>query len=660
MGNDIGFYGFIRTATVVPSNLIVGDVIGNANKIHDIIGQLIADGVRVAVFPELCLTGYTCGELFRSDALLSEIVLALHIINKACAGDILVYVGAPLKTFDGSALYNCAIALAGRDDYIVIPKRNLPNYCEFYEKRWFTEYDGNAELKFAIKSCKHQKSGLIQIDYPNVIIGAEICEDMWVPDNPSSRLAQNGAKIIVNLSGGNEIVGKADYRRKLIEVTSAKNICGYIYCNAGMYESTQDMVFSGHSIIAENGSILAESKPFGGQSDAYSNAQVCVTEIDVKKLTHDRLRQDTFKTNPTECYHMPLSKPNHETTLLRDVNPFPFVPCYEADLLSRCEAITNMQVWGLVKRIQSCKCQKLVIGISGGLDSTLALLVAVDAMNILKRPLTDIIGITMPGMGTTSRTKNNAVDLMVSLGISVETIPIKDAVVEHLNSLNHSLDVHDVTYENAQARERTQILFDYANMHNGIVVGTGDLSELALGWCTYNGDQMSNYGVNASIPKTLVKYLVNYYATRYAMVQGKREVWDILKDIINTPISPELLPADTNGNIVQNTEDTVGSYELIDFFMYNMLRCGCGPNKMAYLAREAARKHNIPGWTEEYVHQTLSKFIKRFFAMQFKRSCMPDGPKVGSVTLSPRGDWRMPSDASPAAWLRELGDFTEH
>lgn len=640
---------FIRVATVCPNNLEVGNVFHNAMEIASVIPELIKKQVSIAVFPELCLTGYTCGDLFHHDTLMADIDSAIDVISAACDGKIMVFVGAPVRNRCGSALYNCALCITGWSDVAVIPKRNLPNYGEFYEKRWFTEYDGSCAIEFALSSrYTVASSGIVTTSDGLLRIGCEICEDVWVPGAPSDTMSRDGAMVIVNLSGGNEILGKSQYRRKLIEVASAKNVCAYVYCNAGMYESTQDMVFSGHSIIAEAGTVITERCPF-------TDEVILTADIDLGKLRHDRIRQDTFR--PTTDYAALSSrvdfKPIPLQSLERIINAHPFTPEYDMDDgFARCYMVTSMQAWGLVKRFKSCHCTQLVIGISGGLDSTLALLVAVDAMKKLNLPAKHIIGITMPGMGTTDRTKNNATILMEQFGITSVEIPIRDSVLQHLKDIGHPDDVHDVTYENAQARERTQILFDYANMHNGIVVGTGDLSELALGWCTYNGDQMSNYGVNSSIPKTLVKFLVKHYANQYRQ-EGMHAIADTLDDIVDTPISPELLPADKDGKIAQKTEDTVGSYELVDFFLYNMLRNGAGPRKLFFLAHTAVEQGNA-SWTDDYIKNTLKTFITRFFSMQFKRSCMPDGPKVGSVTLSPRGDWRMPSDAVADAWLREL------
>lgn len=639
-------YGFLRVASVSPQ-VYVGQVERNTQEICAAIDVLKQEGVQVAVFPELCITGYTCADLFQQTLLLDKAEEALQIIASHCVG-IAVFVGLPLRGITG-ALYNCAVLLCG-DKKLVFPKKFIPNYSEFYEKRWFTPYQNEpclfadyeiGELLYlSIDGCKSSTKA---------IIGCEICEDVWVPNSPSTKYALNGANVIVNLSAGNEVIGKADYRKQLIAMNSAKNICAYVYANAGMGESTQDMVFSGHSMIAENGTIVSEKIPFD------NSTKWIIADVDIEKLNHERMHCETFS-QPDELKQSlrfdEITVAANQKDINRVVPGFPFVPSEGAARSKRAEEITRMQAWGLAKRIAHTHIENIVVGISGGLDSTLALLVACQAFDILGKDRKGIHGITMPGFGTTGRTYENAKHLVEYCGATLCEISIKESATLHLQDLNHSLDIHDITYENAQARERTQILFDYANMHNALVLGTGDLSELALGWCTYNGDQMSNYAVNVSIPKTLVRYLVQYYAD-YTFVANKPLV-EVLLDVIDTPVSPELLPPDKDGKIAQKTENSIGSYTLHDFFLFHTMRNGFSPKKIYYLVRLAIAQKQMPFFEDAVIKDTMKMFYRRFFAQQFKRSCMPDGVKVGSISFSPRGDWRMPSDACADIWLAEV------
>lgn len=654
-------FGFLRVAAVSP-DVVVGDVEQNVLNICQCIDELKQKGVQIAVFPELCITGYTCADLFEQNLLLESAKNALTGILAHTQG-IAVFVGLPLRSFSGS-LYNVAALLSDAEKILIYPKTFIPNYGEFYEKRWFTPFESSC-------GCNEQMfdwpvGGLLKINddsgFTGAVLAAEVCEDAWVPLSPSTVFCLNGANVIVNLSAGNEVIGKASYRKDLILGNSAKNVCAYVYANAGMGESTQDLVFSGHSLIAENGSLLAEKKPFDEKN------KFIISDIDIEKINHERIRMETFSQNSSffknsQSSNQSLPAKFQEITvkstdflknenLERKIDGHPFVPQVQEKMWARCAEITQMQAWGLAKRIRHTGVEKVVVGISGGLDSTLALLVACRAFDILKKERGNIVGITMPGFGTTGRTYENAKMLVKSCGASLEEISIKEAASGHLKDLSHALDVYDVTYENAQARERTQVLFDWANMHGAILIGTGDLSELALGWCTYNGDQMSNYGVNNSIPKTLVRCLVQYYAD--FVFKENEKLAETLNDIIDTPVSPELLPPDKDGKIAQKTENTVGSYILHDFFLYNCVRNGFSPEKIYFLAKIAVKQKNLEPFSDETIKNTLRIFYKRFFGQQFKRSCMPDGVKVGTVSLSPRGDWRMPSDSSVALWLKQV------
>lgn len=634
--------GMMRVAAVVPE-VAIANPMANAENIISMWPALTARGVRLAVFPELCVTGYTCADLFHQQSLLAVSDAAVERIAQATNGlGMAVIVGAPVKC--GDALLNCGILIADGRVVMSVPKSYLPNYNEFYERRWFRSGRGVSGEAFGAPLGV----GLLA-DVDGVKVGIEICEDLWTPAPPSSRAAMEGAEVIANLSASDDIIGKYAYLRSLILQQSARCISGYVYAGAGFGESSTDLVFDGKAFIAENGSMLAANERW--QNDA----QFVAADIDIEAIRRDRLHLGSF----ADCAEatlglayrivnadLPAAEAAEAPELMRHVSPRPFVPANDDEIDRRCGEIINIQAAGLARRLKATGCKSLVVGISGGLDSTLALMVATHAFRRLGLPVKGIIGVTMPGFGTTGRTHSNAVTLMEGLGVTTLEIPIGKAVEQHFADIGHDAAVHDVTYENSQARERTQILMDLANKYNGMVLGTGDLSELALGWATYNGDQMSMYGVNASVPKTLVKYLVRWFAMRSRV----KSVAAALNDIIDTPISPELIPADADGNIVQKTEDLVGPYELHDFFLYYMLRYGFSPRRVLSLAEMA--------FAGQFDRATILKwmrtFYRRLFTQQFKRSCMPDGPKVGSVCLSPRGDWRMPSDASSALWLSEL------
>ena len=599
----------------------------NKEEIKKAIDEAVKADVRLLVTPELSVTGYTCADLFFTKALRQEAENALdEIIAYTKDKNICVLVGMPIAHFN--KLYNCAVAVQDGRVINITAKTHLANYGEFYEKRWFDSGENIASHHSDKYDCEITTKGLINI-CDDVFVGVELCEDLWVPLPPSTYMALNGANMIVNLSASDEYVSKADYRRELVKNQSARCICAYVYAGASVCESTTDLVFSGATLIAENGAVLAEGERFS------RNNVMTVADVDVEKLNILRQKNMSFEQR-SDCgisYAPKLDNGNNDLKY-RFVDPHPFVPSDDEKRRENCREIFSIQAAGLAKRIEHVGSKGCVIGISGGLDSTLALLVAVEAVRSLGRPVTDVIGITMPGFGTTDRTYNNAIELMRSLGVRIMEINIKDACIQHMKDIGHDPAVTDVTYENIQARERTQILFDIANKHNCLLVGTGDLSELAMGWCTYNGDHMSMYGVNASVPKTLVKYLVKYVADT-----GDEKTRAILLDILDTPVSPELLPPDKSG---QKTEDNIGPYELHDFFLYNFIRFGFTGEKLQKLAEKA-----FDGiYDSETIGKWLTVFIKRFFISQFKRSCLPDSPKVGSVSLSPRGDWRMPSDAS--------------
>ena len=630
-------YGFVKVAAAVPA-VKVADVDYNVQQIESIIAQAEGRGVEVIVFPELCITGYTCQDLFKEQLLLDRaegaIITLLDFTRKL---NIISIVGLPVII--NGLLYNCAAVIQGGQILGVIPKTYLPNYAEFYEKRWFASaQDLNpSNFYFAGTSVSVSAEPKLFVTSSGMKFGVEICEDVWAPIPPSNNLALSGADIIFNLSASNELIGKHAYLKSLLAQQSARTISGYVYASSGFGESTQDLVYGGNAMIFENGHLLAEGDRF------CFSPQIQQYQIDVEKLRVERRQNTTFINAQRHSHALEIAcKPVQERDfeLQRAIDPHPFIPKNE-DMHSACEEILNIQVAGLAKRLYHINAQKAVIGISGGLDSTLALLVTVKAFDKLDLDRKGIIGITMPGFGTTDRTHNNAVKLMQTLGVTIREISIAKAVIQHFEDIGHDMKKHDITYENSQARERTQILMDAANQENAIVVGTGDLSELALGWATYNGDHMSMYGVNAGVPKTLIRYLVTYVSGEMAT--------DTLLDIVDTPISPELIPADELGNIKQKTEDLVGPYELHDFFIYYFLRYGFSPKKIFLMAQKA--------FADTYDDATIKKwlvtFCRRFFNQQFKRSCLPDGPKVGSVSLSPRGDWRMPSDASSALWLKE-------
>ena len=634
--------GFISVAAGTPK-IRVADCRYNAEQIFTLMREADKQGVKVLALPELCLTGYTCGDLFLQDTLLRGAEEGLQTVLEATRNlDIVTALGLPVWDKWDNKLYNCAAVIQKGEILGLVPKAYLPNYGEFYEQRWFASGSG---VEHGIELCGQHVSLCTNQTFacdtmPNLVIGVELCEDLWAPAPPSVELARKGATVILNLSASNELVGKADYRRSLVTGQSARLMCGYVYADAGEGESTTDVVFTGHNLIAENGTLLAERRFATG---------LTVSEIDVDRLVHDRRRTNTFTIGkePPEIWRVSFSLPVEETRLTRYVSPSPFVPEDDAGRAERCEEILRIASLGLKKRLEHTGAKTAVVGLSGGLDSTLALLITALAMGMLNRPASDIVAVTMPCFGTTARTKSNAELLAERMGATLKIIDISQAVRRHFADIGQSMENHDVTFENGQARERTQVLMDIANQTGGLVIGTGDLSELALGWCTYNGDHMSNYAVNASIPKTLVRHLVAYLARDNA--KKDQALHDVLEDILDTPVSPELLPA-VQGEISQRTEDLVGPYELHDFFLYYMLRWGFPPRKIYRLAVYALGKT----YSRDVILKWLKTFYRRFFSQQFKRSCLPDGPKVGSAALSPRGDWRMPSDASVALWMAEL------
>ena len=636
-------YGFVKVAAAVPL-VQVADCFYNIEKIEGLMRQASEKGVQIIAFPELSVTGYTCLDLFAQQTLLNGAEAALlQLVSNTADLDILTIVGVPLRT--ENRLINAAVVFQKGAIRGVVPKTYLPNYKEFQEQRWFTSATELRESTISIGKEEYPMGSHLLFRSGRLTAGIEICEDLWVPVPPSSLLTMEGANIIFNLSASNELIGKHAYLRSLICQQSARCMAGYVYASSGFGESSTDLVFAGNGIIAENGNLLAESPRFTMEE------QLVISEIDIETLQNDRQVNTSFMYGTSGLPKEKAQVVDFQVripdgfSLTRPVDPHPFTPSGEA-LKERCEEIFHIQVAGLAKRLVHAHAQTAVVGISGGLDSTLALLVTVMTFDALKMPRGQIIGITMPGFGTTDRTYTNACDLIRSLGVTLKEIPIKEACLQHFRDIDHDPSVHDVTYENSQARERTQLLMDIANQKNGLVIGTGDLSELALGWATYNGDHMSMYGVNGSIPKTLVKYLVEWVAN-HKVDDASRLT---LLDIVDTPISPELIPADENGNIKQKTEDLVGPYELHDFFLYHFLRFGSYPSKIYFLAQKA-----FAGiYDNATVKKWLYTFFRRFFQQQFKRSCLPDGPKVGSVSLSPRGDWRMPSDAVSRLWLEEI------
>lgn len=641
-------FGFVKVAAAIPA-VKVADCKFNAQQAETQIMVADGKGVQIVIFPELNLTGYSCGDLFSHNLLLEQAEMALmQIINNTRQLDVISIVGMPVMV--NSSLANCAVVFQKGKILGVVPKTYLPNYKEFYEQRWFASsltYNDITSIRLCGQIVPFGCDLLFET--PDTCFGIEICEDVWAPVPPSSELVLKGAEIIFNMSADTENIAKHQYLRSLLSQQSARCLSGYVFSSCGFGESTTDVVFAGNGLIYENGTLLAEAERFSFKE------QMVVSEIDVERLRSERLVNTTFAASVRAHSGKPVRKISTEfvkgrdLSLSRCIDPHPFVPAGGKLLDERCEEIFSIQVAGLAKRLVHTNCKNVVVGISGGLDSTLALLVCVKTFDKLGLSRKGIIGITMPGFGTTDRTYNNALSLMSSLQVTTKEISIKDACIQHFKDIDHDMSVHDVTYENGQARERTQILMDYANKVGGLVIGTGDLSELALGWATYNGDHMSMYAVNSSIPKTLVKYLVNWVALTGVDVLSR----NTLLDIIDTPISPELIPADENGNIKQKTEDLVGPYELHDFFLYYFLRFGTRPAKIFYLA-EIAFKGIYDSTT---IKKWLINFCRRFFNQQFKRSCLPDGPKVGSVSLSPRGDWRMPSDASSALWLKECEEL---
>ena len=628
--------GFIKVAAATP-RIRVADCGYNTSRVEELIGQAAEQGAALTVFPELVLTGYTCGDLFLQQALLDAAEDGLtRILASSARYAMVIAVGLPVRM--GAALYNCAAICYKGKLLGLVPKQNIPNYSEFYEARHFTSGAGMPTGQVTL--CG--QTAPIGVDLlfecrtlPEFVLGCEICEDLWVSTPPSGALAEAGATVIINLSASDELIGKAAYRRQLVMSQSARLACGYLYADAGLGESTQDLVFAGHDMICENGNMLAESKRF--------STGLILSELDLGRLAHDRRRTNTFQPSHAPMTRIPFDLPLRDTRLTRMFPQTPFVPTNKDALQERCEEILSMQATGLATRLRHTRAKSVVVGLSGGLDSTLALIVAVHALDLLGWERDCIHAVTMPCFGTTRRTKSNAEKLAEAYGARLDSIDIKAAVTQHFQDIGHDPDKLDVTFENAQARQRTYILMDLANQESGLVVGTGDLSELALGWATYNGDHMSMYGVNASIPKTLVRYLTAFEAAR-----SPEPLKSILLDVLGTPVSPELLPP-KDGEISQKTEELVGPYELHDFFLYYMLRFGYPPMK---LYRVAARAFDGT-YDRATIKKWLVTFLRRFFTQQFKRSCLPDGPKVGSVSLSPRGDWRMPSDAVSEVWLRE-------
>ena len=638
-------YGFVKVAAAVPQ-VAVADCARNAERIVALAQQAARRGVELVAFPELAVTGYTCADLFLQPALLDAADEALgEIMRQTRKLPLALIVGLPLRHED--RLYNCAAVVAQGRLLGVVPKSYIPNYAEFYEARWFASGAGIEEERITAAGQEADFGTELTFAVNGAEFGIEICEDLWVASPPSSRLALNGAKLIFNLSASPEGVGKHAYLRELVAQQSARTHTAYVYCSAGFGESSTDLVFAGNGLIAENGTMLAQAARFS------LDEQLTVADVDIERLEFERRRNTSFRmreeAGESTVIEMELPDALKASALDRRVDPMPFVPADEAHRSERCEEIFQIQSHGLARRLAHTGCRCAVVGISGGLDSTLALLVTVRTFDKLGLDRRGILGITMPGFGTTDRTYRNALKLMEGLGVTVREIPIRDACLQHFRDIGLPESDRSAAYENAQARERTQILMDVANMEGGLVIGTGDLSELALGWATYNGDQMSMYGVNASVPKTLVRHLVHWAAD----TERDGATRATLLDIIDTPVSPELLPADREGNIAQKTEDLVGPYELHDFFLYNFVRAGFRPAKIAFLAEQAF----AGSYDRETIVKWLRVFFRRFFAQQFKRSAMPDGPKVGSVSLSPRGDWRMPSDASAALWLRELEEL---
>lgn len=638
--------GYIRTAAMTPK-IRVADCEYNINNIKELMTEAYKADTAIAVFPEMCITGYTCNDLFLHDRLLNAALEGLVCLRdySAYTPGMMSFVGLPYEM--NGKLYNVVAALMNGRIYGMVPKMFLPNYGEFYERRQFTPgFKECVNVEIAGEKIPFGSNLLITFDNNRKLkVAVEICEDLWTPEPPSISHAKNGATLIVNASASNETIGKDSYRKQLVSGQSARLVCGYVYASAGGGESTQDIVFSGHNLICENGTVLAEAHKFLDES--------VYADIDLDRIYSERRRMSTYDVKENSPYTVVRAEGliDKELELIRYFDKAPFVPSDKMERDSRCEEILNIQTYGLKKRLEHTGCKSAVIGISGGLDSTLALLVTVRAFDLCGIDRSGISCITMPCFGTTDRTYNNAVKLTKQLGCTLREISIVKSVRQHFEDIGHDENVHNVTYENGQARERTQILMDIANQTNGMVIGTGDMSELALGWATYNGDHMSMYGVNASVPKTLVRHLVEFYADTC----GNAELTAVLKDVLATPVSPELLPPKEDGTIAQKTEDLVGPYELHDFFLYHMLRFGAEPAKLYRIARSA-----FAGEYDDYtIYRWLRTFTWRFFAQQFKRSCLPDGPKVGSVAVSPRGDLRMPSDASVHEWIKQLDIIKE-
>lgn len=646
--------GFIKVGTCSPK-IRLADTKYNADRIIEAIHNANAGDVKLVAFPELSITGYTCGDLFLHDTLLDSAINELKRIALQTADcDLVAVIGAPIRIVD--KVYNCAVVINHGRILGIVPKQNMPNYGEFYELRHFAvPNEANESIYCNSLECEAYigKEPIVFScsEMEDFRFGVELCEDLWVSNPPSTRLAEQGASIIVNLSAGDETIGKEEYRKSIASVQSAKTVSAYIYCSAGEGESTSDMVFSGHSFIYENGILLAENEPF-----KYDN--LLVTEIDLGRLSYDRRRMNTHSFTADDAYTIPFSifKDNDRKAelpvieLTRRFARNPFVPNDDGELHMRARDILMIQSMGLKKRLEHINAKSAIVGISGGLDSSLALLVCAKTCDLMGIDRHFVHAVTMPCFGTTEHTKNNAVELCEALGVTLHTIPISTAVRQHFQDIGHDEKNHDVTYENSQARMRTLVLMDLANSLNGIVIGTGDLSELALGWATYNGDHMSMYGVNAGVPKTLIKYVVRYYADNC----GSDRIKNVLISILNTPISPELLPASEDGSIAQKTEELVGPYELHDFFLYYVLRWAYSPKKIYRIARLAFSSSEFDDQT---ILKWLKSFYRRFFSQQFKRNCLPDGPKVGSVCLSPRGDWRMPADAVCQIWTDELNEI---
>ena len=640
-------YGFIKVAAAIPA-VRVADCDFNTTEMARIMSEADKRDVRVLVFPELSVTGYTCQDLFRQNILITAAEKSVvSLLNSSMHVDVIAIIGVPVVV--GDLLLNCAAVIQKGVLLALIPKTYLPNYSEFYEKRWFaSSQDLEAkEIVFAGQRIVVSPEPTLIRTHDGILFGVEICEDVWAPDPPSNYLALAGADLIFNLSASDELIGKHDYLKGLLAQQSARTITGYVYSGSGFGESTQDVVYGGNAMIFENGQLLEEAERFSLKS------QLKIAQIDVERLRNERRSNSTY-VNAQRGHQATIvdavdvvERPFH---LTRPIDPHPFIPKDE-DMARSCEEIFSIQVCGLAKRLVHTHSQKVVIGVSGGLDSTLALLVCIRTFDKLGYDRKGIVGVTMPGFGTTDFTYQNAIALMKLLGITMREISIAKAVRQHFEDIGHDESVHDVTYENGQARERTQILMDVANQVGGLVIGTGDLSELALGWATYNGDHMSMYGVNASVPKTLIQHLIRYEISR----TPDEQLAETLRNVIETPISPELTPADENGQIKQKTEDLVGPYELHDFFLYHFLRHGFSPEKILMLALHAFS--NPSTYDEATIRKWLQTFLRRFFAQQFKRSCLPDGPKVGSVSLSPRGDWRMPSDANATIWQKWQGEI---